>query len=210
VATCLFYRLVIKIFSDELTKAEKDKVVLAELAAANDLRSTHLLAEKENQILNLKADRTATIINRAIYETMLVLWKPGLSPTAASAFLTTLLFDDRSGNLNEESMAILFLLEGESNVNPYDVAQELQTLYHQPSKPIHHPDLPETGLICGGPLPTRAAVALAFLKIRRECGRDDLPIIKYVDEHGKMKKILDGGKVVEPKELYKMLWEIGV
>jgi hypothetical protein len=92
----------------------------------------------------------------------------------------------------------LKLLEIEGAVQPATVAKELESLYHELSKDIHYPEVSDTGFICGGNLPLRAAVALAMLKLQQLVPENRKFVIKYADETYKVKKRLMSGAVIKP------------
>jgi hypothetical protein len=83
----------------------------------------------------------------------------------------------------------------DGSVSPINVAKDVKDVYHELSKQIHYPEISDTGLICAGSLPLRAAVGLAFLQLQRLSDEKKLFRIKYADQNYIVQKVLISGSI---------------
>jgi vacuolar-type H+-ATPase subunit H len=161
-----------------------------------DKQNAEIATFKAENLL-LRSEKLAIVSMRAVLEVMLRLWKPNESPTKSSQDLCKEMLDNGKF-LSKECLEDLQKLEVGGAVSPLSVVSEIKDMYHELSKQIHYPEVADTGIICGGSLPLRVAVGLAFLKLQRLSNENKRFQIKYVNNEYKVQKVLRNGEVFPP------------
>jgi hypothetical protein len=195
----------------ELLKKEGEKTKLTvELLKKEEELTTELIKEKqkvngilETKILHLEAEvvqlrsrHEAVFTMRPLIESSLAQLMPRLSTTQAMKKFVSDNFFTSDGKLNSRARELLSQLEGNSLKKAEAVRTELSVLYHELSKSFHFPELRDkTGLVCGGPMPLRAATAMVLLELQR---KKLIPYpIHYMNEQYMPLRILCEGRAGE-------------